>query len=615
LFGVIAFAATFHGRAGAATALAAAAALEVAAAARADVPRPALAALHVVLLAAAAAVHALFLRGLVARQRREHRRRLDGELQALRDEARDYRLIAAALGADSRAPRSREEEERKLAEGAVETLRASMFYTLGLVKRSLEARTCALLWLDDAGATLKIKELVTDSDATTEKRAVAAAGVLGAVLRDRSPVLLQQVRANQLPYYDAGGPAGAFAGVPVLDGPHLRGVLCADRPHPFDERDVAILAGAAEQALRAIRSEQVFCAVERAKYEHERFYQASAMLVRALTPEQVLDTAFAAAAQIVDFDLAVVTLHDRAEKRHRVCAVRCAPGKENLAGGAPLADLEFHDNAGLVAMVVKNRHYLPATGELRDQTTPVFTRRVKLRGVESLLVLPLLRADEAIGTFTLASDRRHHFGKDVRDMLGIIANQVAVSLENAQMYRKMETMATTDGLTGLTNHRTFQERFAALLERAARHNHRAAVILCDVDHFKRVNDTFGHPVGDEVLRRVARVLGDAVRKIDIVARYGGEEFVIVLEATDLAGAVGLAERIRQDIARLVVDTDKGPLQVTMSFGAAAFPDDARERAPLIERADHALYHAKQSGRNRVATYGELQAARRARRAV
>jgi two-component system, cell cycle response regulator len=178
----------------------------------------------------------------------------------------------------------------------------------------------------------------------------------------------------------------------------------------------------------------------------------------------------------------------------------------------------------------------------------------------------------------------------------------------------METMATTDGLTGLTNHRSFQERLSEMLERAHRHGHKVAVLLCDIDHFKPVNDNYGHPVGDEFLRRVARVLQDTVRKIDITARYGGEEFVVVLEATDEANATRMANRIREGVAEIVVDTEKGPLQVTQSIGLAIFPDDATEKATLIERADHALYHAKDNGRNRVVTYQQFVAARRARKA-
>jgi two-component system cell cycle response regulator len=393
----------------------------------------------------------------------------------------------------------------------------------------------------------------------------------------------------------------------VLDGAHLRGVLCADRDAPFDERDAALVVRAAEQVMHTVHAEQVFGALERSKYEHERFYHASAMLGRALTLDQVVETAFGAAGEIVDYDLGVITLFAKDTARHRVQSVRVNPSAVPMIDAEELAGLEFRDNASLVSMVVKNRHYLPASGELRDDSVPLFTRRVKLKGCESLVVLPLTSADEAIGTLSLLARARGRFRKDTREMLGVIANQVAISLQNALMYKKMETMATTDGLTGLTNHRSFQERFGQLLERAARHNHKAAMLLCDVDHFKKVNDTYGHPVGDEVLRRVARVLQDAVRKIDIPARYGGEEFAVVLEATDLEGALHLADRIRADVGALEIDSDKGKLQVTMSIGVAAFPDDHREQATLIERADLALYHAKQTGRNRVVAYRDFAA--------
>jgi diguanylate cyclase (GGDEF)-like protein len=616
LYGVVAFSITFQSPAAAWATVFGALALEGAMFARGPHTYSALAAtaLHTGFIGAAAAVHAVFLRGLVSRQRRAHRERLDGEVRALRDEARDYRLIAAALGADSRAPRSREEEERKLAEGAVSTLRASIYYTISLIKRALDARTCALLWLDERGEALKIKELVSDSDAVTERRTVQLAGAVRAIVRDRSPLALPQVKVQQLPYYELEEKVGAFVGVPVFDGAHMRGVLCADRAAPFDEHSTALLQGATEQIVRAIQSEQVFTAVERSKYELERFFHASDNLCRALTLDQVMETAFDAAAQIVDVDVAAIALYQRERRRHRVHKVRIKPGSEGIIAGDSIVGLEFRENAGLASMVVKNKHYLPATGARRDPTTPIYTKRVKLKTAESLLVLPLLCADEAIGTFTLASRQPNRFGNDERDMLGIIANQVGVSLQNALMYKKMETMATTDGLTGLTNHRTFQERAADLVERSARHGHKAALLLTDVDHFKNVNDTYGHPVGDEVLRRVAKLLAGAVRKIDIVARYGGEEFVVLLEATDEDGALGLAERIRQDVEQQSFESDQGPFQVTMSFGVAVFPNDAGSREDLIERADHALYHAKESGRNRVVCYREFLEARNARRA-
>jgi len=622
LYGVVACAAAFQTRPGAVAAVAAALALEAAAAWRAEFASAAIAAalLHAGFIGSSALMHALFMRGLFARLRRDHAARIDDELRRRSESARDYRLIAAALGAESRGPRSREEEEQALAAGSAEVIGASIVHTLDLLKRALSARTAVLLWLDERSEGLHIKEAQTDVDWIACGSRVPLAGALGAAVHDRALVSLPYARPGQIPYYDGGGgeASGPLCALPVSDGPFVRGLLCADRPPgaaAFAERDAELLARAGQQIVHAIHAEHVFIAVERAKYEHERFYHASARLGRALTLDQVMDTAFEAASEIVDCDLAVITLFQADANRHRVYAARHRPGVPPLVDPRELSGLEFRDNAGLVSMVVKNRHYLPASGELRDDAIPVWTKKVKLRGAESILVLPLASADEAIGTLTLASRERYRFRKDVREMLSVIAVQVATSLANAMMYKKMETMATTDGLTGLTNHRTFQDRFANLLERSARHGHRAAILLLDIDHFKKVNDTYGHPIGDEVLRQVARVLGKAVRVIDIPARYGGEEFAVVLESTDLRGALNLAERIREDVGRLEVVTDKGVLKVTTSIGVAAFPDDAREQPILIERADAALYQAKQAGRNRVVCYRDFAAERARPRAA
>jgi diguanylate cyclase (GGDEF)-like protein len=610
LYGLVAFAMTVLAQPGAWGTLGAAMLLEAALLLRTGVSGPHVvsAVIHGACIAGAAAAHALLLRGVTARYRRRRAARLDEELLALRDSARDYRLIAAPLGPGSRAGRARVEEERLLTIAGVSMINDAASWVLATLKRSLGARTVALLWVEEDDA-LKLKEIVSSADDITENPRLASAGILGAVVRDRQPILCAATKPGQLPYYDGGRAGVAVVGVPILEGPHLRGIVAADRDTPFDEGDRDMMSDASAQILRVVQSEQVFRAVERAKYEHERFFQATAMLGRALTPEQVMETAFDAAAAIVEYDVAAIALYDKARTRHRIAAVRVRAGGEGLLDPRQLADLEFKDNAGLASMVVKNRHYLPAGGEPREVSAPIYTRKVKLDDAKSLLVLPLLAADEPIGTLTLVARAEKRFGKDVREMLSVIATQVAVSLENGFLYKRMETMATTDGLTGLLNHRTFQQRFQDLLERAARHNLKVALLLCDVDHFKKVNDGYGHPVGDEVLRRVARVLQEVPRKIDVPARYGGEEFCVILDNVDVAQARAVAERIRIEISKVVVETDKGPLSVTESIGVAAFPDDGRDRATLIERADLALYHAKHSGRNRVVTWAEAQAAR------
>jgi len=277
-------------------------------------------------------------------------------------------------------------------------------------------------------------------------------------------------------------------------------------------------------------------------------------------------------------------------------------------GAEKLDGTTHRDSSSIASMLVKNKLALPAGGDWRERDVPVFSHPMRIRDYDSLLVLPLLVKDEVIGTFTVAARRTGAFPSDRREMLGVIANQVAISLQNARMVQALEEQATTDGLTGLVNHRTFQERFATMLGRAERHDFAVALLLTDIDHFKKVNDTHGHPTGDEVLRRVAGILKASARKIDIVARYGGEEFALVLEATDRTGARQLAERIRNEVAQQTFQSGKGPFKATLSIGVATYPHDGREKAEIIAHADQALYAAKHGGRNRTLLHADLVAA-------
>jgi two-component system cell cycle response regulator len=166
---------------------------------------------------------------------------------------------------------------------------------------------------------------------------------------------------------------------------------------------------------------------------------------------------------------------------------------------------------------------------------------------------------------------------------------------------ELEKLATRDGLTGLLNHRTFQSSFRRELLKARRTNSKLALILTDVDFFKKVNDLHGHPAGDAVLRGVAATVQAQLRdEVDIVARYGGEEFVCVLVGTTEQGALETAERIRKAVEESATDIgEPEPKRVTISLGVSVFPDDGNMAEELIERTDQALYRAKHGGRNRV----------------
>ncbi len=248
---------------------------------------------------------------------------------------------------------------------------------------------------------------------------------------------------------------------------------------------------------------------------------------------------------------------------------------------------------------------MPASAGLHDGQTVVFDGRTRLACARSLLVLPLVRGEQVLGTLLLATERAGQYGSALREMLRVIGHQVGVSLQNARMYQSMEERATTDGLTGLTNHRAFQERLARLHALAERTGQKFSIILTDIDHFKSINDTYGHPVGDQVLRRVSALFAGRARKVDIVARYGGEEFVLVLPDTDGEGAEHFANKLREEVAAQTMTSEHGSFHVTISMGVAEYPADSRDRQQLIELADQALYHCKENGRNCVVRHAAI----------
>lgn len=180
----------------------------------------------------------------------------------------------------------------------------------------------------------------------------------------------------------------------------------------------------------------------------------------------------------------------------------------------------------------------------------------------------------------------------------------SLSAENAKLYRETQELAITDGLTKLLLRRQLLERLEGELKRSAQTEVPLSFILLDIDHFKAVNDNYGHPTGDKVLREIAQLLKKRVRDVDLCGRYGGEEFAVLLPATDVKGAKLVAERIREGIRKELFELRGESKTITVSLGVASFPDDARTMEALIERADEALYRSKERGRDRVTAFNE-----------
>jgi len=225
---------------------------------------------------------------------------------------------------------------------------------------------------------------------------------------------------------------------------------------------------------------------------------------------------------------------------------------------------------------------------------------------ESLLVMPLKVKEKVLGVINLSDKLSGEpFAKHEVTLYSTLANHVAVSIENAILYE----LAITDGLTQLYIHRYFQLRLKEEIERTQRYGEPFSLVMIDIDHFKSFNDLYGHQMGDEVLRMIARILKEKIRSIDVAARYGGEEFAIIVPETDSERVAIFAERLRKIIEETNFNGQGNtPLKITTSIGTASYAEkDIEEKTTgeiLISRADQALYRAKKQGRNQVCNYSD-----------
>jgi two-component system, cell cycle response regulator len=555
----------------------------------------------------------------LALSRRAEEVAVERRMHELDERARELRLLAAA----GEAGEGEEQSERaaRLAEAAVLESDGAAQSLLEVARLGLEAASAAAYLLTEDDAELRL--WAARPNEGIARRLRAGEGALGGVLKRQAPVRLRgEVRAAN--YYEDGHRPRALLAVPLLArlGGHLRGVVLVDRTvdRPFTEREELTLSGIATELARAAAAERLIRDGRARRDEQERFYQAMERLNRTSTTRDVFDAVIEAASQMARVDFGAVTLVEeelRGRPQHRVArATSCPldPSSRKEDGRRPpdeLSALEgttFPDNSGLVACAVRLGSALPGKA-LKLAEAVVFDEGTRLRGFKSVKVLPLRAGDAVLGTLVLAARTSDAYRGDVVRQLEVVGLQAGDSVLRARLFEATERLATTDGLTGLVNHRTLQARLDEHLAACQRYARKVSFILIDIDHFKAVNDTYGHPTGDLVLRGIARLLQTEARTTDVAARYGGEEFALVMPETDRAGAVRTAERIREKVAKAVFQSDQGELKVTLSVGVATFPDDAQTKGDLVELADGGLYHAKRHGRNQTVALALLRGPR------
>ena len=232
---------------------------------------------------------------------------------------------------------------------------------------------------------------------------------------------------------------------------------------------------------------------------------------------------------------------------------------------------------------------------------------VSLFNMDYFLTIPLMAKDKVEGVMLV--DNYYSKEKITKDdiwKLNMFANHAGLAIANSQEFEKTLVLSNTDRLTGLWNYGYFQHQITEEVKRANRFNRHVSLLMIDIDHFKKFNDTLGHVAGDKLLQEIAEILRASCREVDLVARYGGEEFAIILPETFKEKAYSSAERIRKLTAAHPCHYKEGQpsKRITISIGVASFPQDASNKEDLIACADKALYVAKETGRNRVCMFSK-----------
>jgi diguanylate cyclase (GGDEF)-like protein len=442
----------------------------------------------------------------------------------------------------------------------------------------------AILLLDNESGELYVRRQVGWDEGQDKARVKVGKGITGAAAQQKRPVYAPDVSKDPR-YIMAAKTTRSELAVPLMVRDQVVGVLdcqSANLNH-FDSETVDMLTLFSTQASMALQNARLYSLERRRASQLEAINAIAQQTTAVLDLKELLSKVCLLIEQAFQVSHVSVLLKDEDDlvlrASHGKLTARVPEGGRLPADSGPWGQaLE----AGKT--LVENNARNAAEAGLYVET-------------ESRMSIPLVSFGQTLGVLALDSEHPGAFHSNDTQPLESVADICANAIQNAHYVERVKQLAYLDGLTGIFNRRFFELRMAEEIERARRYDSGMGVIMIDIDQFKRLNDEFGHLLGDEVLRQVSSILHQQLRKIDVVCRYGGEEFAILLSQTSPQHSLAVAEKLRR-----MVETWQFPgvpRPVTISAGTANYPDHGTTRDELVKAADAGLYAAKQSGRNRV----------------
>lgn len=446
----------------------------------------------------------------------------------------------------------------------------------------------------ETGETTVMASLGLQDD-SVGRRLKAGEGAMGWVAQHHRSLLVRDYASwhNRSLQYEVQGGMQVLA-APLMTTGQLLGSIAVvrfDDDESFSEHDLRLLERFAQQAALAMENARLYQDAVRLAEKQRVLYAASQDIVASLSPEKVYAAMHRAIQQVMPAEAFVITLADPDKRMFRPVYV--------MDRGERFEPPPFPIDQGLSGEVWRTGQSVHIGSVNALEAKGAVPHFGFLDRVQSVLAVPIRLKGKILGVLSAQSYAPYAYSQDDAALLHTLAGHAAVVLENVRLFTQVRNMAIRDELTGVYNRRYLFRRATYELARAQRYARSLGLIMLDIDYFKRINDTYGHGIGDHVLQVVAHTCQHVLRKADILGRYGGEEFAILLPETDVETTRFVAERLCAYIRTHPVVTDSGPISVTISIGVTAFLSSDSSLRTLFQRVDQALYLAKNSGRNRV----------------
>lgn len=483
-------------------------------------------------------------------------------------------------------------------------LNERLFDIVETIRSTLHPFT-VILYLRDSNMQYRGREILSSSEwINMDKSLTHEDPYIGWILKNKKSMVLNEIQGDikGLPYYVRNEGIKSFLGVPAIRENEVIGIICVDslEIQAFTDEHAKLLTVISNQIIDLLDNIEFQYKLRYDMYEKGAMYSFVKTLSHSIDPTDIAKTSLNEIIRITNAKSGFFSVKDEHTKFRIIYNLNLDKeliGEKFFIDIEPILDGIAEDRCTVITQITAS--------QVKTLYPSLYNLYTHDKSIKYTVIIPLIGKTEELGVIVLYMENT--INERISIILETLINQISISLYNSILFDKLNKLAITDGLTSLHNHRHFQEYLDVEVKEAIRYNKTLSLLMIDIDHFKLLNDKYGHPQGDRVLKKLSTIIMQTIRDVDYAARYGGEEFCVVLPNTDSKGAYRIAERLRKSIESVTLKSDNGEnIKFTISIGISSIPENAKNKEEILQHSDKALYYSKENGRNKTTIYDNLK---------